>query len=390
MANATLLRPLAAFTAFALIPVAVACNGHVVSIGSTGDALSSVPTSTAASQAGASSSSPASLTCATGWAHPNICCSASANGAATCGEWEDNKFHACDSGDTTYPNLLSCCQLSNGTNCVDATSPANPPTPTAPPPAYGCGYACPPGWWADSASTCCTLSSGSSVPECESWAAQPISTPACGPTLGGPTPATDAGAVSSQPTNPADDAGFEDAGAADDGGCDYDFDSGYAPGYDGGAASLCGACPAGWTPDSVQPEVCCAQIGNATLCFSQATGWANGGNGFDGSDDDAGVNGSGTTSPPSDGTSWATSGAGLPDGATFPNCSGSSSSCLCDHTVNGNEYELKCTTQESNGEFTCDCMVNSLTTGTATVASCADATSITSVFSSASTGCGFP
>jgi hypothetical protein len=396
MTRTNLLRPATAAFLFALVPVSVACNGHVVNIGNTGDTLQPVTGGTAS--VGQTPSS-----CPAGWAHPNICCNATAGKDPSCGAWEENPFRACGSGMATYPDPLSCCSLSDPKTCSD-NPPSGPTPPPTPPPVWGCGYVCPPGWYSQGPGVCCEVTtSGDGV--CNATAgvngSGPSTTPSCGVVYPG-NPGTSGGGGGG-PVE-ADAAVPDDASAATDGGIPdvsappppvedasvgcppVDADAGY-PDYDGGPASLCGACPTGWTPDSLQPEVCCEDLSDGTrLCFSQAVGSVTSVGGSSGS------NGGGVSTPPSGtpsgGPSWG-GGGGSADGATGPTCSGSNTMCSCENTANGHTYALDCVVQ-SDGTVACSCSEDGASGGlkAGLVTSCQDANQVTSAYGAA--GCGFP
>jgi hypothetical protein len=351
---------------------AAACNGHVISLGDTGDTLQPLTGGTTAAAA-------TPIACPSGWAHPNICCTATENASPACGAWEESPFRACAAGTTTYPDPLSCCSLSDPKNCSD--SPSAPVV--TPPPSWGCGYACPPGWWEQATgSTPPGVTLGSSMC-CE---ARPGEVPLCVPVSNGATlstPPTGCGTVGSGGTLDAD-AGDE-AGvpveAAEDAGCSTTTTP-VDPDYDGGAASLCGACPTGWTADPLQPEVCCETASDGTqLCFSQASGSATT------IPDDGGTTEviDASTNPSS---GWGSGGEG-PDGAPAVSCSGSDSTCSCNNTVNGHTYELDCTAAKPDGTATCSCLVDGVSVGSTTVDSCQDSTGVPNAYA-ASNGCGFP
>jgi hypothetical protein len=401
-----------------LASLGAACNGRVISLGNTGDTLQPLTGGTVKAAA-------APVSCPAGWAHPNICCTASASAAPACGAWEENPFHACVAGATTYPDPLSCCSLSDPKNCVD--SPSVPVT-TAPPPPWGCGYACPPGWWEESAGsagpTCCEATAGG-APACVAISGGPTLAPptecgtsgsssgvvgsssgasgsssgASGSSSGGTNGAgsgssgggtNGAGSGSSSGGTFVDDAGPsqpDDAGigvpVVDDAGCGET-----APvytGYDGGTASLCSACPAGWTQDAVQPELCCqAESDGTRLCFSQATGSAtsvNGGTTEPGPPD--------ASTPPPSGGGWGSGGGVGPEGGPGVSCSGSDYTCACNDSVGGHAYKLDCSAAQAGGPATCTCLVEGVSVGTASVTSCQDSSAVPNAFS-ASSGCGFP
>jgi hypothetical protein len=331
MTRTNFLGPLSALI---VVGFSAACNGHVVSLGDTGDTQQPVSTAKATAEASGTTPSGASgaISCATGWAHPNVCCSSGPDLATTCGAWEDNPFRSCDGNSTTtYPDLLDCCELANPANCTNTPPSTGPVPPPTPPPVYGCGYACPPGWWSQppgeitpgggvEGPMCCT-SYGAGGTECVSQGSGtiPVSVGvSCvnstspgyppgypnGTDAAVPVPATDAGPVlvddggypvledGGEPIY--DDASIEDAGTTwpDDAGCSYPEDAGpsFPPGYDGGVASLCPVCPPGWNQDQIQPELCCQTLpGGLTLCFSQAFGSATVVNGSEPEPEDAAV-----------------------------------------------------------------------------------------------------
>jgi hypothetical protein len=91
--------------------------------------------------------------CSEGFAHPNVCCEASPDQAASCGVYPGAPFLACDPTAMTYPDPRSCCPLDGSTDCV-----APPPVPTPAPSPPSCGYACPAGQYQPEGSapgTCC-------------------------------------------------------------------------------------------------------------------------------------------------------------------------------------------------------------------------------------------
>ena len=424
MDRTNFLRPLTSAFLLAVVPAFAACNGRVISLGNTGDTLQPVT-------GGAAVVAQTPVSCPSGWAHPNVCCTASPSSTPSCGAWEENPFRACEPGATTYPDPLSCCSLSDPKKCTDA--PSSTPVTTPPPPPYGCGYACPPGWWAQAAGAitpegpegamcCMTTPSGGTECVAQAGAGGVLSSPPSGSSSGSSSgsPSTGtcgyAGGGSSSgggtngggpiaidagpPPGPADasappiDGGSDDGGIVpvppadagvgviDDGGCTLD-DAGspYPIGYDGGPASLCGACPTGWTEDTVQPELCCQDASDGTrLCFSQASGSAT----------STGNPSGGSTSPGQPSSGWGSGGGSSADGgASGPSCSGSDNSCGCSNTVNGHAYALSCT-RESNGAITCTCDVDGSPTGSVpSVASCQDSNAVQGAYT-ASSGCGFP
>jgi len=394
------------------VPVVTACGARVVPLGSTGDSsdkLSTLDTSSVAAQAQNVTACPA------GFAHPNICCEATAGDDPTCGDWENDPFRACDPGWSTYPNALSCCSLSNPTDCID--TPEDAGITTSPPPAYGCGFLCPPGWYAPgntitpagtTVSCCQTQANG--ITACTGVSSvEPVNTcfsngglisTSGGVPSGGV--AEDGGVFVTDASVPTSDGGVFDGGVFDggviDGGVIDPYDAGYPigecdagdpypPGFDGGIASLCEACPTGWTPDVNDPVLCCrVAASGVSECFSQATGTP-GDFGDDGgvsteptTTEDAGVVGISDPVPTED--------AGAPTGGQF--CSASGSSCSCQNDTNGHAYVLDCSV-DSSGKTTCFCEEDGTVTSqfSPATATCSDLSALGSVFS-ASTGCGYP
>jgi hypothetical protein len=366
---------------------AAACNGRVISLGSTGDSLQPI-------QGGTSAAGTTPIACPSGWAHPNVCCTAAANSSPACGAWEESPFRACDPGTTTYPDPLSCCSLSDPKNCTD-----NPSAPvTTPPPAWGCGYTCPPGWWEQAAgenvpgvtstTMCCEARTGE-VPLCVPVPTSTASAPpvACGTTSsgGGTLGTADAGGPVANDSGvpfPSAPPSEDDAGApiepGDDAGCGETAPA--FPNYDGGAASLCGACPTGWTADGLQPELCCQDANDGTrLCFSQASGSVTA---------TASVGAPPEIDASSPSSEWGAGGGG-PDGGPAVSCWGNDNTCACDDTVNGHAYALDCSSTQANGVATCSCLVDGVSVGTTTVDSCQDSNAVTGAYSTP-TGCGFP
>ncbi len=434
MARRNFLGPVSALVLLGCGYVAAACNGHV-SLGSTGDTLGPVATSTAQAETVASSM----ITCASGSAHPNICCEAGESTATACGTWDEEPFRKCETGWTTYPDLTKCCDLKDPASCTTtsagpssggATSaPSNPSSPTtgpsggtttpASPPAYGCGFACPPGWWSQAVAleqgasptpACCTEESGSVLECVPQGPTEAFTTPACAGAVSGDASSTmgvaeDAGVASPPPPNAP---GAEDAGGGvvypEDDGCYYDdAGTGYDPGYDGGAASLCGVCPTGWSAnDPLQPELCCQTNPDGTFCFSQATGSATttdgGTSGVNGAGSSSSNGGSGSTnsggtvtvdaSVGDNGASWANGSAPTTDGGiAAPSCYGSASACSCEETVGGHSYTLDC---YAGTAVSCTCAIDGKATNAVpTVDSCEDSTAVVATFTAAS-GCTFP
>jgi len=179
---------------------------------------------------------------------------------------------------------------------------------------------------------------------------------------------------------PSDDDAGGPIEAGDDAGCAASSPT--YPDYDGGAASLCGACPTGWTADGLQPELCCRdEIDGPRFCFSQASGSVTT------TEDDAGAPEEIDASSPPSGE-WGAGGGG-PDGGPAVSCWGNDNTCACDDTVNGHAYALDCSATQANGLATCSCLVDGVSVGTTSVDSCQDSNAVTGAYSAAS-GCGFP
>jgi len=384
------------------IPLGAACNAKVVSLGRT-DTLASKDIATVTGTPTA---------CAAGWAHPNVCCTAGPNEAASCGAWEENPFRACDQGSTTYPDPLSCCSLADPSQCEDTgganQSDADVDGGVSTPPSYGCGYACPPGWWSNGTGPgCCTQAPGGSI-ECEAPAyPEPVD---AGTVIGvgGSTGSNSGGTTNSGGSGgtPGYDPDAGVLGSPTDGGVITTPAPGPdplgptnppAPGnppvYDGGSGSLCGACPTDWSQNPDQPELCCQTFPDGTTaCFSQATGPIGvGGGGYP----DGGV----IVSPPGmpvdagvpvpddapSGAGWATASA---PGSNAPECNGSDSLCQCTQTVNGHSYALYCGVGDS-GAIECSCFVDQTISGGTSIGTCGAPTDIEAAFT-ATSGCGFP
>ena len=286
------------------------------------------------SQAAITKVSPTSVTsgsvpaCTTGQAHRNVCCTAGPNAPAECGVYVTDPFHACASGATTYPDPTTCCDLNDPTSCA-----APPPVPTDPPPPVGCGYYCPPGWYA-SGSACCSVDpSGNGVCYATAYGGVNgsggvvVGTASGGGSSGGPSgiglpPDLDGGVADAScdpntdpwcavDAGPACDPSVDptcppDAGEVDAGGPDASCDPTIDPTccvYDGGVASsgppvladggnVCIGpvpvpppplppppppctltCPDGWQQAVGQPDLCCIEDADGTIeCFSQAVG----------------------------------------------------------------------------------------------------------------------
>ena len=93
--------------------------------------------------------------CAVGSAHPNVCCTAGPNEAASCWTYPGSPFTQCDSNATTYPDPRSCCPLDGSSACSAATA-------TDAGAGDACTYACLPGWYLPSSPSnneCCQTDS---------------------------------------------------------------------------------------------------------------------------------------------------------------------------------------------------------------------------------------
>jgi hypothetical protein len=187
-----------------------------------------------------------------------------------------------------------------------------------------------------------------------------------------------------------EDGGYYSDDAGDPYACE-DAGSPYPIGYDGGVASLCAPCPAGWSPNALDPVLCCQTAPNGVQeCFSQATGSAGGGYGTDGGvsteptpvAEDGGVVSVPPFQPTTDGGTTTTS-AGV-------GCGGTSDSCTCQNDANGHVYVMDCSVG-SNGTTTCFCETDGNVTSqfTPTAAVCSATGGASTAFSS-STGCGYP
>jgi hypothetical protein len=172
--------------------------------------------------------------CETGYAHPNVCCEASASQTASCGHSVDAPFQQCAAGLSTYPDPSTCCAIPTGQALLNPTACSPPPTSSSPPPAplTTCTYPCPPGTYSDPSAgpgACCI--GGSDGGDC-----------------------------------------FGPAG------CYLEINEAGSPIYTNGDAGsactprvICGTCPAGWQVPANEPDLCCAWASNGiTSCFSQA------------------------------------------------------------------------------------------------------------------------
>lgn len=277
-------------------PVLVACSGKTLSLG----------TNTTGSQLVAPSAVSGPVpACGTNAAHPNVCCTAGPNQAASCVTYPDAPFTQCTGGATTYPDPRSCCP-------VDGSGPCAPPPPPAPLDASpggggggggspGCDYACPPGSYVPpnaSPGECCTTDS-SGATSCGAPASGGSCTcPACAPNE--PCPPCNC------PAQPAPNP-------------------------------VCPACPPGWQVPQGDPSLCCMTDPNGVIeCFSQA-----------------GPPGSpGPTPTPAD----AGPAPGGPSGSCFASGSvdGALGPCGCQEQAGGHTYEVDC---DPNTKV-CSCIVD--------------------------------
>lgn len=246
------IRPLAwLWSGAVLAPVLVlsACSGKV-SLGGNGTTMQAVSTSDVNGAVG---------TCPSGSAHPNVCCTATAGAASTCGNYPGAPFQACETGYQTYPDPRSCCDLAGTKDCAaasaagfggntgstgsDAGGPVNMSGGSN---GSACVYACPVGYYPDATGApgvCCT-STGANVESCMASASEDC--PVCG------CPACPPGA----PCAPCD--------------CPPATPNCGAPVPSG--PPQCDACPSGWMAPEGTPGLCCRQDTSTgeIECFSQA------------------------------------------------------------------------------------------------------------------------
>lgn len=96
--------------------------------------------------------------CASGQAHPNICCRGGAATAGECGSWPNEPFHPCEPGWQTFPDAARCCSVTEPSQC-------GAPAASKPPPA--CLLLCGPGWSDPGTSSgLCCRTGADSEPEC--------------------------------------------------------------------------------------------------------------------------------------------------------------------------------------------------------------------------------
>ncbi len=168
--------------------------------------------------------------CNAGYAHPNICCRASATQVTECADCRGAPFAACDNASLTFPDPGTCCSLGDG-GCAEASVLSVDPGDAAI--KLSCYYACGPGGYSPHELQSPTARACSDVAD----SSDPVCYYCC---LGG-------GCVSNQCS----------CGACPPSGCGGDN---------------CGACPAGWNvPAGGQYDLCCQTDGSgAARCFSQA------------------------------------------------------------------------------------------------------------------------
>lgn len=304
-------------------------------------------------------SNAATTACAPGYAHPNVCCEAGPNQAASCLAYPKAPFTQCESGSTTYPDPRSCCSLDGNGDCTDPPPP--PPADAGVSSGGSCAYTCPVGWYSPpgtngagssssggsvAAPTCCeTLADGSGV--CTAGTSSASSGPGGSSSSSGGVP-TSSSSSSGGPTSSSSSSGGNAPAPS--------------PGPSSPPTTTCDACPPGWqTPDG-EPLLCCSTAPDGTIsCFSQGVPPP------PPPAEDAGV------SPPS---SCFGGGGGGPDGSTFTQCG-------CSETINGIDYTATCT--DPGGM--CVCTIGSGTNpGTAVAEPPTSCNDVAALFSA----CSFP
>lgn len=170
------------------------------------------------------------VACASGYAHPNVCCQAGPTEATVCTEVPSDPFSACDPHlALTFPDPRNCCPLDGEGSCLDvATDAATPTTPVSCESSCVVGQFPPPPSWpiqncADDSSPGCSLC-------CNSAGCAAIGVCSC----------TASSPEGSTPTVC---------------GCE--------------STPSCGTCPGGWQTRSGIPELCCRTTA-ANQCFSQS------------------------------------------------------------------------------------------------------------------------
>ena len=253
--------------------------------------------------------------CPSGAAHPNVCCEAGPNQAASCLVYPNAPFTQCASGMTTYPDPRACCPLDGNGQC------AVPPPQTLPSDAGAgsggtCAYPCPVGWYSPPDSSGSSSGGSAGVTCCETSSdGSGFCTGSGGGTAGGgctcACPSCDADG-SCPPCPP----------------CNCPPQPPPPP-----PTPSCDPCPPGWQAPQGEPLLCCSTGPDGTIsCFSQGVPPPPPGQ------DDAGVG------VPS---SCFGGGGGSADGGTFTQCG-------CSETVGGTQYNVTCTSSDdAAGSCTC-------------------------------------
>jgi hypothetical protein len=171
--------------------------------------------------------------CASGYAHPSVCCRSGPLGNTSCAESQTAPFAPCACEALSFPDPRTCCSLTDAGDCAP---PAEAGTDVD---AAACSFPCGVGGFLPSLL-------GPSPPSCTDVPSAVID--------GVLVPAPIAG----QPA-------CEFCCVGDRGGC-----STSSPGTPTSAG--CGSCPSGWARVQGVPDLCCQGSGDGAECFSQATG----------------------------------------------------------------------------------------------------------------------
>jgi hypothetical protein len=264
-----------------------ACNGHVLSLGD----------GTTVSQVEPSAVSGAVSACDATSAHPNVCCTAGPNEAATCLVYPNAPFTPCAAGATTYPDPRSCCPLNGSGPCQESPPSGGGSSSSSggisgggggsgggvsSGGSGGCANVCPPGWYAPAGShnECCYNSPDGMGGACTGWGGSSGGGCACAPC---PPNGPCAPCMCPPPTAPE-----------------------------------CPACPPGWQVPEGDPNQCCTTEASGEIeCFSQA----------------------GISEPPDAGSSPPT---GYACGGSGPGPDGGLGACSCQTTANGHSYQVDC------------------------------------------------
>ena len=329
-----------------LAPVGVLAGGTVAVLGCSGKIANGSLGSTSEPVSIPDVSTPATP-CDSGYAHPNVCCEASAGQPASCVAYPGAPFTQCASGATTYPDPRSCCPLDGNGAC------AAPPPPPVDAGAGGgsCSYSCPVGWYSPPASG---GSGGTAVDStCCVTAADGSTTCTGGGPLGGGGGAASSSSGSGTPCACACPACDPDSGTCPPcPPCNCPAQPAPAP--------SCDACPPGWQTPEGEPQLCCSTAPDGTIsCFSQGVPPP------PPTEQDAG--------PPS--AACFGGGGGGPDGSSFTQCG-------CTETVGGTDYTVTCT--DPGG--TCVCSEGASNSGPTVPESSPNCSDVTALF----TSCGFP